>query len=134
MAEPDLIPTSFSFGDSPEMADELLALVIAGTKTATCGALRDYPEESPDRPVVGRRDTVLDGQGRPAAIIETLEVTIRRFDEIDAQFAHDEGEGFRTLAHWREGHEAFFTRNGGFAQGMLLLCERFRLVEVLERS
>jgi broad specificity phosphatase PhoE len=29
---------NFSFGDSPTMADELLALVIAGTKTATCGA------------------------------------------------------------------------------------------------
>lgn len=29
----------FSFGDSPEMADELLALVLAGKKTATVSVI-----------------------------------------------------------------------------------------------
>ena len=124
-------PVTFSFGDSPEMADQLLALVLAGTKTATCGALRDFPPGGPDMPVVGRRDMVLDGQGRPAALIETLEVTIRRFDEMDEAFAYDEGEGFRTLADWRTGHQAYFERNGGFSPDMELVCERFRLVERL---
>jgi uncharacterized protein YhfF len=121
----------FSFGDSPAMADELLSLVLAGVKTATCGALRDFPQGSPKRPVVGRRDIVLDGAGRPAAVVETVEVTERRFDEVDEAFAHDEGEGFRTLSDWRSGHMAYFGRNGGYAPGMLLLCERFRLVELL---
>jgi uncharacterized protein YhfF len=125
---------TFSFGDSPAMADELLALVLAGRKTATCGALRDFPEGSPDRPVVGRRDVVLDGQGRRAAVIETVEVTVRRFDEIDEAFAYDEGEGFRTLADWRAGHQRYFERNGGFSPDMDLICERFRLVEVLDRA
>jgi uncharacterized protein YhfF len=124
---------SFSFGDSPAMADELLALVLAGVKTATCGAARDLPVGHPKRPVVGRRDVVLDGAGLPAAVIETLEVVERRFDEVDERFAHDEGEGDRTLAAWRAGHIAYFGRNGGFALDMMLLCERFRLVEVLER-
>jgi uncharacterized protein YhfF len=32
----------FAFGDSPQMADALLALVLAGTKTATCSALAAY--------------------------------------------------------------------------------------------
>ena len=122
---------TFSFGDSPEMADELLALVLAGIKTATCGALRNFPDGSPDKPVVGRRDVVLDGKGRRAAVIETIEVVIRRFDEVDEAFAHDEGEGFRTLADWREGHQRYFERNGGYAPDMELVCERFRLVEPL---
>jgi uncharacterized protein YhfF len=125
---------TFSFGDSPAMADELLALVLAGRKTATCGALRDFPEGSPDRPVVGRRDIVLDGKARRAAVIETVEVTVRRFNEVDEAFAHDEGEGFRTLADWREGHQRYFERNGGFSPNMDLICERFRLVEVLDRA
>jgi uncharacterized protein YhfF len=116
------------------MADELLALVLAGRKTATCGALRDFPEGSPDRPVVGRCDIVLDGKGRRAAVIETVEVTVRRFNEVDEAFAHDEGEGFRTLADWREGHQRYFERNGGFSPDMDLICERFRLVEVLDRA
>jgi uncharacterized protein YhfF len=122
---------TFAFGDSPAMADELLALVAAGTKTATCGALRDFEQGGEPMPVVGRRDVVLDGRGRRAAVIETIEVTIRRFDEVDAAFAHDEGEGDRTLACWRAGHRAYFERNGGFAPDMELVCERFGLVEIL---
>jgi uncharacterized protein YhfF len=124
---------SFSFGDSPEMADELLALVLAGAKTATCGAFRDLPAGHPKRPVVGRRDIVLDGAGRPAAVIETIEVVERRFDEVDERFARDEGEGLRTLADWRAGHRSYFSRNGGFEPDMMLVCERFRLVETLSR-
>lgn len=125
---------TFSFGDSPEMADELLALVIAGKKTATCGALRDFGAQGEPLPVVGRRDTVLDGRGRPAAVIETLEVSYCRFDEVDERFAEDEGEGLRTLADWRAGHRAYFERNGGWSEDMELVCERFRLVEVLDRE
>lgn len=123
---------TFSFGDSPQLADELLALVVAGQKTATCGAARDFGPGKEALPVVGRRDIVLDGRGEPAAVIETLEVVHRRFSEIDEQFAYDEGEGFRTLKDWREGHRAYFERNGGWSEDMELVCERFRLVEVLK--
>ncbi|BCH57569.1 hypothetical protein RvVAR0630_01930 [Agrobacterium vitis] len=125
---------SFAFGDSPALADSLLALVIAGKKTATCGALRDFDPEGEPLPVVGRRDVVLDGARNPAAVIETVEVTIRRFDEVDAEFAYNEGENDQTLEAWRIGHSAYFARNGGFKPDMELVCERFRLVEVLERG
>ena len=124
-------PVSFSFGDSPQMADELLGLVLAGKKTATCGALRDFDgtRSSEPMPVVGRQDVVLDGQGRPAALIETLDVAFCRFDEIDADFAEAEGEGpFET---WHSGHQTYFTRNGGFDPKMKLVCERFKLVRDL---
>jgi uncharacterized protein YhfF len=122
---PDL--ESFAFGDSPELANELLALVIAGRKRATC-----WPVSEGDKGVeVGKRWVVNDGQGRARAIIETVEVTRRRFDDVDAAFAHDEGEGDRTLAWWRNAHTDYFTRRGEFAQGMDVYCERFRLVEVI---
>jgi uncharacterized protein YhfF len=121
----------FAFGDSPEMADALLALVIKGEKTATCGDARDFEAGGETPPQVGRRDVVLNGRGQKAAIIETVEVTRKRFDEIDAQFAYDEGEGLRNLDDWRESHQAYFERNGHFSPDMMLICERFRLVEVL---
>jgi len=124
---------AFAFGDSPALADELLALVLVGRKTATCAAVRDYSQNDGEKPVVGRKDVVLDGAGRPAAVIETVEVVVRRFDEVDADFARDEGEGAATLAQWRLDHEAYFSRNGGFSPDMELMCERFRLVEILER-
>ncbi len=125
----------FAFGDSPEMADELLALVLAGAKTATCSALSEY--EAKGEPIdltPGSRSVVLDGRGRPACVIETCEVTVRRFDEVDAAFAWDEGEGDRSLACWRSEHEGFFLEHGVFSEDMLLVCERFRLVEVLPRG
>ena len=121
----------FSFGDSPAMADELLGLVLAGVKTATCGAARDFGPGKAEPPVVGRQDIVLDGEGRDRAVIETVDVTMKRFNEIDEAFARDEGEGMRTLGEWRDGHRGYFERNGGWSDDMLLICERFRLVEVL---
>ena len=124
---------TFSFGDSPAMADELLALVLAGTKTATCGALTSFGPSEP-MPEAGRRDLVLDGSGNPAAIIETQTVKICRFDEVDADFARDEGEGDGTLEFWRDAHRAYFERNGGWSASMMVVCERFRLIEILPRA
>lgn len=119
---------SFSFGDGPELADQLLALVLEGKKTATCWDAR----EGLNGTAVGVRMVVQDGAGRPRAVIETVELTQRRFDEVDAAFAYDEGEDGRTLAEWRTAHQAYFIRNGGFSPDMLLNCERFRLVEIIE--
>ena len=121
---------SFAFGDSPELADELLELVLIGKKTATCWAAN----EGDKGVVVGKRWIVKDGQGRASAVLETIEVVRRRFGEIDAAFAHDEGEGDRTLADWREAHTDYFTRRSEFSPDMELYCERFRLVEVLQRE
>jgi uncharacterized protein YhfF len=118
---------SFSFGDSPALADELAALVLAGTKTATCSSVSDGASTH-----VGRQMVVLSGSGRPLAVIETVELIQRRFGDVDAAFAYDEGEGDRSLAYWREAHRRYFTRLGQFAEDMLLYCERFRVVERIE--
>ena len=107
----------------------LLALVLAGKKTATCWSVSDDGQQTEE---IGERTVVLDGQGRPRAVIETIELTQRRFHEVDAAFAHDEGEGDRTLAYWRAAHEHFFRRQGTFAPNMPLCCERFRLIKVIE--
>jgi uncharacterized protein YhfF len=56
---------SFSFGDSPALADELAALVLAGMKTATCSAINDGAST-----LVGKRMVGLSGSGQPLAVIE----------------------------------------------------------------
>ena len=121
---------SFSFGDTPELADELLELVLTGKKSATCWAA----SEGDKGVVVGKRWIVKDGQGRPTALLETVELERRRFGDVDATFAHDEGEGDRSLEYWRQAHTAYFTRREEFSPDMELYCERFRLVEVLKRE
>ncbi|WP_102107884.1 ASCH domain-containing protein [Oceaniglobus roseus] len=121
---------TFTFGDNRALCDRLLALVREGRKTATCGALRDFEAGGEALPVAGRRDIALDWDGNAALVIETLEVTRRRFCDVDAGFALAEGED-ETLEGWQEGHRAYFERNGGFAPDMMLVCERFRLIEDL---
>jgi uncharacterized protein YhfF len=124
----------WAFGDSPELADELLALVLVGKKTATCCSLSQYDDEAWPMPQPGDRWIVLDGKQRPRCVIETTGIATKRFDEVDTQFAHDEGEGDQSYAYWREAHEEYFTRQGRFSADMLVVCERFRLIEKLEST
>jgi uncharacterized protein YhfF len=119
----------FSFGDSPELADELAELVLAGKKRATCWAASEGAKTH-----IGKRWVVLDGSGVPIVVIETIALTQRRFNEVDAAFAFDEGEGDRTLASWRRAHRNYFGRQGTFSPEMLLYCERFRVVAHIDRA
>lgn len=82
-------------------------------------------------PVVGRQELALNWDGTPALIIETVEVTIRRFCDVDADFALAEGEN-DSLDGWRADHRAYFERNGGWTADMLLVCELFRPVRDLD--
>ena len=121
------------WGDSPEMADELGALIADGIKTATCSALWEYEAEDEPLPQVGLKSIVLDGKGDPLCIVETTEVEVRPYEEVDAGFAYEEGEGDRSLEYWREAHWRFFSRtlpNIGKepTTDMPLVCERFRVV------
>jgi len=88
--------TAWSFGDSPEMATELAQLVKSGPKRATAGLLPDASEEMPQP---GDLSVILDGDDRPVCVIRTTAVEVRRFGGVDAEFAHADGEGDRTLGH-----------------------------------
>ncbi len=131
--EPPPQPEAWSFGDSPQLADELAALVLAGVKTATCSALWEYEAEGELPPQVGALSIILSGAGQPLAVVETVEVQIKPYDQVDAAFAYDEGEDDRSLASWRAGHRRFFTRTlvaigREFDETMPLVCERFRVL------
>ncbi len=117
----------FPFGDGPELADELLDLILRGKKTATCWSAAEGPKGTQ----VGKQWVVLDGLGTPSAVLETIELLQRRFDQVDPLFAADEGEGDQSLTYWRSAHQEYFGRNGGFEPDMLLWCERFKVIEIL---
>lgn len=124
---------TFRFGDNRELCDQLLSLIRIGKKRATCGSLRVFNDGDEPMPVVGRRDIALDWDGAPALVIETTELTIRRFCDVDADFALAEGED-ETLEGWQAGHQSYFERNGGWQPDMELVCERFSLVEDFAQS
>lgn len=119
---------TFRFGDNAALCAEILGLVRSGTKTATCEVASAYGKGGDEWPEVGRRDVALNWDGTPAVMLETVEVSTRRFCDMDEEFVAAQGE-FRDLAHWRAGYEAYFRRNGGFSEDMKLMCERFKLIE-----
>lgn len=127
------MPEAWGFGDSAEMADELGQLVAAGVKTATCSLLWEYEGEGEALPETGDLSIILDGAGRPICLIETIEVRIQAYYEVDSQFAYEEGEGDRSLDYWRQAHWRFFGRVCAAlgrrpSLAMPLVCERFRVI------
>ena len=132
----EAVPSAYQawgFGDSPQMADSLGALVRDGIKTATASLVWAYETEDESLPEVGDYSVILDGDGDPLCIIETTALYIRPFNEVDAEQAYLEGEGDRSLAFWREVHWDFFGRECTEigrepTEDMPVLCERFRLV------
>lgn len=126
-------PPADHFCNNEPCANELGDLVRQGIKTATCGLLWSYEAEGEPLPQPGDLSIVTDWEGRPLSLIEITEVSIRPYNQVDAQFAYDEGEGDRSLAYWRQAHWDFFSRECAQigrepAEDMPLVCERFRLL------
>ena len=98
------------FGDNPVLADTFGNLIRDGIKTATCSALWELQARNDPWPDVGLLTIVLNGNHEPLCVIETTEVNITPYNEVDERFARDEGEGNRSLQHWRRIHWVYFMR------------------------
>ncbi len=118
-------PPAWAFGDDPETADRLLALVLDGTKTATASLASEYAAADEPLPEPGALGIVTDGAGTPRALVATTEVRVVPFSEVDEEHARLEGEGDRTLATWRSEHARFFGIDADAAPGPDVVLERF---------
>jgi len=132
-AEATLPPPAWSFGDNPELADQLLDLVLAGTKTATATSLAELEQAGEPVPQPGDLAIVLDGAGHPRALIRTTDVQVLAFRDVTEEQAAAEGEDDRSLASWRREHERCFRRvlAGGaaeFSEDLPVAMETFELL------
>ena len=121
------------FGNTSEMALELADLVLSGKKTATAASVAMNELRPEDAPVPDGYSVITDFEGTPLCVIKTAEIRNVPFDEVDAAFAADEGEGDLSLEHWRRVHWDYFTteaRERGFAfdERSMVCCERFKLL------
>ena len=121
----------FSFGDCPEMADELLALVLAGNKTATVSVVL----EDEQGPGIGDLSLVLDGRGNPACVIKTVYLETVRFCDLTWDMVKLEGED-ENFEQWKSGNIRYWTRDAAkrgytFTDQTPITFERFEVVEVL---
>jgi uncharacterized protein YhfF len=130
---PDEPLVAEAFGDSPELADELLAFVLDGPKRATAGMVADFVAEGEPLPRLGGHWVACDGSGAPRAVLRTIELRLGPLASVDARFAWDEGEYERTLESWLDGHRRYFRRACAalgleYSDEIELCFERFRVV------
>jgi uncharacterized protein YhfF len=124
------LPVSeFGFSRTP-LRRRLVELILSGEKTAGAGLVLDYESEGEKIPEPGDRSVLVDYDDMPVAVLETTEVRVVRAADVDEQFARDEGEGFESVADWREAHERFFDAYP-FDDNTQVVCERFKLVKTL---
>jgi uncharacterized protein YhfF/GNAT superfamily N-acetyltransferase len=134
----------WGFATPGPIRDELTALALAGTKTATAGLLVELDLEGETLPAAGDRSVLLDSGERPVAIVETTSCRVIRLAEVDDAFAIDEGEGYPDAAAFRVSHEQFWgaylddLRAGlgdpsfAITDDTLVTAERFRVVTRLD--
>ncbi|KAK4447219.1 PUA-like domain-containing protein [Podospora aff. communis PSN243] len=118
---------SFAAGSPPHAVNTSLRRAILGIKTATTS----WPVPSPLYWSVGDLSVILDGEGRPGAVMRTLELKECAFGDVDKEFAEAEGEG--DYESYKRGHVEFYRRTEGsvgevFGEGSLVLCERFEVI------
>jgi uncharacterized protein YhfF len=124
------------FGPPGPMRDRLVTAVRRGEKTASSSLLVEWEADREPLPAAGDRLTVIDSDESPVALIELLAVDVIRLGDADLSLARDEGEGFESVAEWREAHERFWSDEviPELPDGLTLsddtevVVERFRLV------
>lgn len=132
-------PPAWSFGSDPREADSLLGLVLSGRKTGTSSAAQPYAVRGEPVPRPGDLSIILDGSGRPRALIVTTAIDVVPFAEVGAEHAAAEGEGDLSLEHWREVHRAFFAAELAevgldLDESTPVVLERFRLLDPKPRA
>ena len=112
------------------MRARLNSLVLSGAKRATAGLWAyDYEMEGEALDEVGERQVLLDDHDRPVALVEITRVVTCRFADVPWEFAQAEGEGFRSIEHWREGHRSYYRQERvEVADDDLVVCVRFSVV------
>ena len=122
-----------ALGHTRALADELAELIEQGIKRAHATLEHDFNADNEALPQPGDHLVVLDGRGRPRAIVRTTHVERRHFDEIDDAFAFEAGEGDLTLRWWLTAHRQDFAERAereGFQVGerVVLILEYFERV------
>lgn len=128
-----VIVDAYHFCADEENANTCAWLVLEGEKRATAGLLWSYEDDDEPLPQVGQLTVVTDWDEAPQCIIETTSVEICPFEEVDAEFAYEEGEDDKSLAHWRAEHWKFFSQEceaiGKIPDArMPVILERFNVV------
>lgn len=98
-----------AFAGNRKITDDLIALYLAGKKTAGSGLVKDYLTMGDPLPKVGNYWIALDSRRRPRCLLKTVRVEINVFKRIPKRIAVAEGEGDLSVAYWKRVHRKFYS-------------------------
>jgi len=124
---------SYYFCSDEESANNLAALVVQGVKQATASLLWSYEADNEPLPEVGQLSVITNWAGEPQCIVKVIDVEIKPYIEVPAEFAFIEGEGDKSLEYWRKVHWEFFSLeceeiDKEPTEDMLLILEQFKVI------
>ncbi|WP_083563566.1 ASCH domain-containing protein [Boudabousia liubingyangii] len=125
-------PPAFQFANTRHVSDQLAQAVLDGVKTATASLVAEYEAEELPLPEVGELSILCDGGGQPVALLVNTGIEVCAFNDVNSEHAAAEGEGDRSLPHWRAVHRAFWaTHSAPFWKGDgtdQVVCENFEVI------
>ena len=129
-------PKATHFCDNQKDANECARLVKAGVKKATSHSLLGLQHRNEPLPKIGDFTVVTDWEGEAQCIVETTKVKLKPLFSIDEEYAQLEGEGDKSLGHWKKVHWDYYTRElAEFErlprESMIVVCQEF--TKVFER-
>jgi uncharacterized protein YhfF len=122
-----------SWGNSDELADRIASLIVSGVKTTTSSLLWSQQKHQWTIEQAGDKSIVLNSQKTPVCIVETVQIFIKPFNEVDAEFVYNYGEGDRTLNFWHQNIWEYYQQEcaklGREAEeNMPMICQMFKVI------
>ncbi len=122
--------TCFQFGVAP---DELGKLVFDGIKRAGTSLVLAYENEMAEYPKVGAYSIVLNSKDEALCIVKIIKTSIKKFSDVDENYAFLEGEGDKSLSYWQRVHREFFgdylkKLNKEFSDDMEVFMDEYEVV------
>lgn len=112
--------------------DELVALTLAGKKTAFFSSYASYAADNEPLPVSGELYVLLDRSETPRCVIELASVQIVPFNEVTLDMVMQDGED-ESVEAWRERRREYLEDEGAivgfeFSETIKLVFQSFRVV------
>lgn len=103
-------PEPLRLVNKPALRDHLIDAVLRGVKTATSELLAFYDMEARALPRPDARYVLLDGEDRPAGVIQLREIRVLEFGRVGDEIAFAEGDWFDSADAWRVSHARYWSQ------------------------
>ncbi len=126
-------PKVLKFWDTEAQANTAVSLVKEGKKKAASHSLLGLQHRKESLPKIGDFMVLTDWEDRAQCIVRTTSVKLKPFFSVAADYVRLEGEGDKSLEHWKKTHWDYFTRELETferfpKESMIVVCQTFEKV------